>query len=88
VIKVLVLYYSTYGHTEALAQAVAYGARSTGARVSLKRVPELMSPEIAAKAGAKRDQFAQVARPEEFGRLRRHHRGHTYAFRSDVAVAR
>jgi NAD(P)H dehydrogenase (quinone) len=37
VIKVRVLYYSTYGHTEALAQAVADGARSTGAQVSLKR---------------------------------------------------
>ncbi|MBR1225185.1 NAD(P)H:quinone oxidoreductase [Bradyrhizobium sp. AUGA SZCCT0176] len=64
-IKVLVLYYSTYGHTEALAQAVAEGARSTGAQVSLKRVPELMSSEVAAKAGAKLDQIAQVARPEE-----------------------
>jgi len=64
-IKVLVLYYSTYGHTEALAQAVADGARSTGAQVSLKRVPELMSPEIAAKAGAKLDQVAEIARPEE-----------------------
>jgi len=64
-IKVLVLYYSTYGHTEALAQAVADGARSTGAQVSLKRVPELMSPEIAAKAGAKLDQVAEIATPEE-----------------------
>jgi len=51
--NVLVLYYSTYGHTEALAKAVAEGAASTGAKVSLKRVPELMSAEVAKEAGAK-----------------------------------
>ena len=38
--KVLVLYYSTYGHIETMAQAVAEGARSTGASVDVKRVPE------------------------------------------------
>ena len=63
--KVLVLYYSTYGHTEQLAQAVAEGARSAGADVALKRVPELMPPEVARSAGAKLDQAADVASPGE-----------------------
>ncbi|KVN53131.1 NAD(P)H:quinone oxidoreductase [Burkholderia anthina] len=63
--KVLVLYYSTYGHTEQLARAVAEGAVSAGATVSVKRVPELMPPEVAEKAGAKLDQEAQVATPAE-----------------------
>ncbi|MCK9689467.1 NAD(P)H:quinone oxidoreductase [Scleromatobacter humisilvae] len=63
--KVLVLYYSTYGHTERLAQAVAEGARSAGAEVALKRVPELMPPEVARSAGAKLDQAADVATPGE-----------------------
>jgi len=55
--KVLVLYYSTYGHIEAMAGAVAEGARSVaGAEVSVKRVPELMPPEVAKAAGAKLDQ--------------------------------
>jgi NAD(P)H dehydrogenase (quinone) len=63
--KVLVLYYSTYGHTEQLAQAVAEGARSAGAEVALKRVPELMPPEVARSAGAKLDQAADVATPGE-----------------------
>ena len=63
--KVLVLYYSTYGHTEQLAQAVAEGARSAGADVALKRVPELMPPEVARSAGAKLDQAADVATPGE-----------------------
>ena len=63
--KVLVLYYSTYGHTEQLARAVAEGARSAGADVALKRVPELMSPEVARSAGAKLDQAADVASPGE-----------------------
>ncbi|MDN7180356.1 NAD(P)H:quinone oxidoreductase [Caballeronia sp. SEWSISQ10-4 2] len=63
--KVLVLYYSTYGHTEALAKAVAEGAASTGAKVSLKRVPELMNAEVAKEAGAKLDQSADIATPDE-----------------------
>ncbi|NPT54708.1 NAD(P)H:quinone oxidoreductase [Paraburkholderia elongata] len=63
--KVLVLYYSTYGHTEALAKAVADGAASTGAKVSLKRVPELLSAEVAKEAGAKLDQSADIATPDE-----------------------
>jgi len=63
--KVLVLYYSTYGHTETMAQAIAEGARSASAQVTLKRVPELMSPETARQAGAKLEQGADIATPDE-----------------------
>jgi NAD(P)H dehydrogenase (quinone) len=63
--KVLVLYYSTYGHVERMAEAAAEGARSAGAEVDVKRVPELMPPDVAQKAGAKLDQKAPVATPAE-----------------------
>ena len=63
--KVLVLYYSTYGHVETMAQAVAEGARSAGADVAIKRVQELMPEEVARKAGAKLDQVAPFASPQE-----------------------
>ena len=64
--KVLVLYYSTYGHVETMAEAVAAGARSVpGTQVTVKRVPELMPEEVARKVGAKLDQAAPVATPEE-----------------------
>ncbi len=64
--KLLVLYYSTYGHIETMANAVAEGARSVeGVEVTLKRVPETMPPEVAAKAGAKLDQAAPEATPAE-----------------------
>jgi NAD(P)H dehydrogenase (quinone) len=64
--KVLVLYYSMYGHTETMAQAVAEGARSVaGTEVTIKRVPELMPPDVAKKAGAKLDQKAPIATVEE-----------------------
>lgn len=64
--KVLVLYYSTYGHVETMAEAVAAGARSVpGTEVTVKRVPELMPPEVARQAGAKLDQAAPIAKPEE-----------------------
>ena len=59
--KVLVLYYSTYGHIETLAQAMAEGARSTGAQVDLKRVPETVPPEVAKTAHFKLEQAAPVA---------------------------
>lgn len=66
--KILVLYYSTYGHIERMAQAVAEGAASVpGVEVSLKRVPETMPEEVAKKAGAKLDQAAPVASPQELG---------------------
>ncbi len=59
--KVLVLYYSTYGHIEAMATAVAEGVRSAGAEVDVRRVPET-APEDVAKAGHfKLDQTAPVA---------------------------
>ena len=59
--KVLVLYYSSYGHIEAMANAVADGARSAGASVDVKRVPELVPAEIAQKSHFKLDQAAPVA---------------------------
>lgn len=64
--KVLVLYHSMYGHIETMAGAIAEGAKSVdGADVVIKRVPELMSAEALAKAGAKTDQKAPVAQPAE-----------------------
>ena len=52
--KILVLYYSTYGHVETLASAIAEGARSVdGVEVTVKRVPETMPPEVAKQHGAK-----------------------------------
>lgn len=64
--KVLILYYSMYGHIETLANAVAEGARSVaGTEVSIKRVPELMPEEVARKAGAKLDQTAPIATVDE-----------------------
>ena len=59
--KVLVLYYSSYGHIEAMAQAVAEGARAAGAIVDVKRVPELVPQEIAEKSHFKLNQDAPVA---------------------------
>lgn len=64
--KVLVLYYSTYGHTERMANAAAEGARAVaGTDVVVKRVPELMPREVAEKAGVKLDQPAPIADPLE-----------------------
>jgi NAD(P)H dehydrogenase (quinone) len=59
--KVLVLYYSAYGHIETLANAVAEGAREAGAQVDVKRVPELVSLEAAKSSHFKLDQPAPVA---------------------------
>jgi NAD(P)H dehydrogenase (quinone) len=64
--KVLVLYYSMYGHIETMAKAVADGARSVeGTEVSIKRVPDLMPEDVARKAGAKLDQAAPIATVDE-----------------------
>jgi NAD(P)H dehydrogenase (quinone) len=64
--KILVLYYSAYGHIERMAQAVADGARSVArTEVSIKRVPELVPPEVARKAGMKLEQQAPIASVEE-----------------------
>jgi NAD(P)H dehydrogenase (quinone) len=66
--KILVLYYSMYGHIETMAGAIAEGARSAdGVEVTVKRVPELMSAEAAQQYGAKVDQAAPVASPKELG---------------------
>jgi NAD(P)H dehydrogenase (quinone) len=59
--KVLVLYYSTYGHIETMAQAVAEGARAAGATVDVKRVPETAPEAVARAAHFKLDQAAPVA---------------------------
>lgn len=59
--KVLVLYYSSYGHIEKMAEAVAEGARSAGAQVDIKRVPETVPPDVAKNAHFKLDQAAPVA---------------------------
>lgn len=59
--KVLVLYYSTYGHTEAMAQAMAEGARSAGATVDIKRVPETVPEDVAKSNHFKLDQAAPIA---------------------------
>jgi NAD(P)H:quinone oxidoreductase type IV len=59
--KVLVLYYSAYRHIEALANAVAEGARETGAKVDVKRVPETVPAEIAKAHHFKLDQAAPIA---------------------------
>lgn len=68
VTKVLVLYYSSYGHIEQLARAVAEGAAQVpGAEVTVKRVPELVPPEVAASSGMKVNQDAPFANPNELG---------------------
>jgi NAD(P)H dehydrogenase (quinone) len=59
--KVLVLYYSSYGHLETMANAVAEGARSTGASVDVRRAPETAPLEVAQAAHFKLDQAAPVA---------------------------
>lgn len=64
--KILILYYSAYGHVEAMAHAVAQGVRGVeGATATIKRVPELVPPEIAKAAGQKLDQAAPIAEPDE-----------------------
>lgn len=64
--KILVLYYSMYGHIEIMANAVAEGARNIeNTEVAVKRVPELMSEEVARRVGAKLDQPALTATVDE-----------------------
>jgi NAD(P)H dehydrogenase (quinone) len=64
--KILVLYYSSYGHIETMAGAITEGARAVaGTEVTVKRVPELVPEAVARKSGFKLDQKAPVARPEE-----------------------
>ena len=63
--KILVLYYSSYGHVEQMAYAVAEGISETGAEAIVKRVPELVPEDAARKHGFKLDQAAPVATVEE-----------------------
>lgn len=64
--KILVLYHSTYGHVEAMAEAIAEGARQVdGAAVDIKRVPELVPEELAKKSGYKLDQAAPIAKVDD-----------------------
>jgi len=63
--KVLVLYYSTYGHIETMANAVAEGARGAGATVDVKRVPETVPEDIAKNGHFKLEQAAPIAKVDE-----------------------
>jgi NAD(P)H dehydrogenase (quinone) len=63
--RVLVLYYSSYGHIETMANAVAEGARATGATVDVRRVPETAPAEVAKNAHFKLDQQAPEAKVDE-----------------------
>jgi len=63
--KVLVLYYSSYGHIETMAGAVAEGAREAGAEVVVKRVPEIVPEEVAKASHFKLDQAAPIATVDE-----------------------
>jgi NAD(P)H dehydrogenase (quinone) len=63
--KVLVLYYSSYGHIETMAEAIAEGARAAGAEVAVKRVPETVPEEVARNSHYKLDQAAPIATVDE-----------------------
>lgn len=63
--KVLVLYYSSYGHIETMAEAIAGGARSEGAAVDVKRVPETAPEDVVTSAHFKTDQAAPIADVED-----------------------
>jgi len=63
--KMLILYYSSYGHIEKMAEAVAEGAREVGALVDIKRVPELVPDEVATRSHYKLGQPALIARIDE-----------------------
>ncbi len=65
--RILVLYYSSYGHVETMAEAEADGARSAGATVDIKRVPETAPPDVAKAAHFKLDQKAPIALIDELG---------------------
>ena len=64
-VKILILYYSAYGHIETMAKAIAEGAASTGAQIDIKRVPELVPEETARTAHFKLDQAAPIATIDE-----------------------
>jgi len=67
--KILVLYYSSYGHLAKMADAVAEGARGAGAEVDVRRVPETAPTEVAAAFGFVADQsHAELADPAEMAK--------------------
>jgi NAD(P)H dehydrogenase (quinone) len=63
--RILVLYYSSYGHIETMAGAIAEGARSAGADVDVKRVPDLVPADVAQRSGMKTSQAAPLASVDE-----------------------
>lgn len=63
--KILVLYYSAYGHVETMAQAVAEGVRGAGAQVDIKRVPELVPEDVARRSHFKLNQAAPIAKVDD-----------------------
>jgi NAD(P)H dehydrogenase (quinone) len=64
--KILILYYSSHGHVETLARAIEHGARTVvGAKVDVRRVPELVPVDVARAAGMKLDQAAEIASPAD-----------------------
>ena len=63
--RILILYYSSYGHIETMAYAVAEGAREAGSEIDVKRVAELVPEEVARSSGYKLDQPAPIARVED-----------------------
>jgi NAD(P)H dehydrogenase (quinone) len=65
--KVLVLYYSSYGHIEKMAEAVAEGVREAGAEAVIKRAPETVPEDVARQSGFKLDQKAPIANAAELG---------------------
>ncbi|MFO1035064.1 MAG: NAD(P)H:quinone oxidoreductase [Hyphomicrobiales bacterium] len=65
--KVLVLYYSSWGHMEQMAYAAAEGAKAAGAKVDVKRVPELVPEEVAKSMHYKLDQKAPIAKVDDLG---------------------
>ena len=66
--RILVLYYSAYGHIERMAEAVAEGAREAGAEVDIRRVPELVPEDVARSSGYKMDQTAPIATVDDLPR--------------------
>jgi NAD(P)H dehydrogenase (quinone) len=77
--KVLVLYYSAFGHIEKMAQAVAEGVREAGSEAVITRVPELVPEEVARKTGYKLDQPAPIAQVAELPEYDAHHIRHRNA---------
>src|SRR3569833_1555324 len=65
--KILVLYYSMYGHIELMSQAVAEGVRAAGSEATIKRVPETIPEAKAKEIGVKLEQKAPIANPDELG---------------------